>query len=373
MTGVEDMKKFISQLREQYNKKLPFVAYNGPNEAIVKAVFQFTNDMHLVEDFKESGFIFAPFNGNDNVVLIPFDEQIEALYKNDSKKVIGIESLPISEDLQVKEKHKFRVNKGVEGIKSGDFEKVVLSRKLHVDTVHDAIQLFENLLALYTKAFVYIWYHPKVGCWLGATPEVLLKTRGIHFSTMALAGTQLYAENLTWGSKEQREQQLVTDFITEAISTLNVSFKQGNPYTVKAGNLAHIRTDIEGCFDKREQANVGDLIAQLHPTPAVCGMPKQPSKAFILENEGYDREYYTGYLGELNKENIRGRNRRNTENGAYRVGVKESKLYVNLRCMKYNNKNVSIYVGGGITKDSIAALEFEETTNKSKTMLRALL
>ena len=367
------MEEFISQLKEQYSKALPFVAYNGPNEAIVKGVFQSTNDLHLVKDFNESGFVFAPFNNNDDVILIPFDEQIEVLYDSSSEKVSTVETLSISEDLEVKKQHELRVNKGVDSIKSGDLEKVVLSRKLHVDTKHDPIKLFENLLALYSRAFVYIWYHPKVGCWLGATPEVLLKIRGVHFSTMALAGTQLYADNLTWGNKEQQEQQLVTDFITDAISQLNVSFKQGVPYTVKAGNLAHIRTDIEGRFSERAQLNVGDLIGQLHPTPAVCGMPKQLSKAFILANEGYNREYYTGYLGELNKEKVRGRNRRNTENSAYRLGVKESQLYVNLRCMKYDNQSVSIYVGGGITKDSNPTSEYEETTNKSKTMLRALV
>ena len=366
------MEKFISQLREQYDKKLPFVAYNGPNEATLKAVFQLNDELHIVNDFNESGFVFAPFNIDQPVVLIPFDKELETIYKNGSGKVLAAEQLSITEDLQVKEEHELRVASGVNSIKTGDFDKVVLSRKLEVNTSLDAIRLFENLLALYAKAFVYLWYHPKVGCWLGATPEVLLKTRGAQFTTMALAGTQVYADNVTWGNKEKQEQQLVTDYITAAISKLNVSFKQGNPYTVKAGNLAHIRTDIEGCFSEREQINVGDLIEQLHPTPAVCGMPKQSSKAFILANEGYNREYYTGYLGELNKENLRRRNRRNTENRAYRLGVKQSQLFVNLRCMKYDNNNVTIYVGGGITKDSDPALEFEETINKSKTMLRAL-
>ncbi len=79
------------------------------------------------------------------------------------------------------------------------------------------------------------------------------------------------------------------------------------------------------------------LIKKLHPTPAVCGLPLESSKEFILKNENYKRTYYTGFLGELNltKEN------KNT-----------SELFVNLRCMEIKNSSAFIFVGGGITKES---------------------
>jgi isochorismate synthase len=73
------------------------------------------------------------------------------------------------------------------------------------------------------------------------------------------------------------------------------------------------------------------VISVLHPTPAVCGLPKQEAKDFILENEGYDRKYYTGFLGELNKE-------------AFNKETLKSDLYVNLRCMKIKDNQAHLYV-----------------------------
>ncbi len=91
----------------------------------------------------------------------------------------------------------------------------------------------------------------------------------------------------------------------------------------------------------------------MHPTPAVAGYPKQKAIDFILENENYNREFYTGYFGFINKD-------------------KSSKLFVNLRCMQIEKKKLSVYVGGGITKDSNPLNEWQETEDKSKTLLSVL-
>ena len=108
----------------------------------------------------------------------------------------------------------------------------------------------------------------------------------------------------------------------------------------------------------------------MHPTPAVCGFPKQVAKDFILENENYDRAFYTGFLGELNlkQSKTRNTNRRNVENNAYAVVKTQSNFYVNLRCMQLQEAKALIYVGGGITKDSNPEKEWEETVNKTKTI-----
>ena len=76
---------------------------------------------------------------------------------------------------------------------------------------------------------------------------------------------------------------------------------------------------------------------------------------FILKNEAYDREYYTGFLGPMNE----GEN-------------KETNLYVNLRCLKFEGGEVSIFVGGGITSESIPEAEWEETQHKCQTMMALL-
>lgn len=106
----------------------------------------------------------------------------------------------------------------------------------------------------------------------------------------------------------------------------------------------------------------------MHPTPAVCGLPKDISKAFILKNENYNREFYTGFLGELNIKERKSRNvnRHNIENDAYASVKNVSNLYVNLRCMQLVNNHAIVYIGGGITKDSIPEKEWEETVSKSQ-------
>ena len=80
------------------------------------------------------------------------------------------------------------------------------------------------------------------------------------------------------------------------------------------------------------------------------------------------------FLGELNlQKNVqRSRNRRNVENLAYRAVKQETALFVNLRCMKIEDKLASIFVGGGITKDSNPEAEWEETVNKAQTMKKVL-
>jgi isochorismate synthase len=132
-----------------------------------------------------------------------------------------------------------------------------------------------------------------------------------------------------------------------------------------------LKTSISG---KVKPDLLPDIIVRLHPTPAVCGLPKESSKSFILENENYDREFYTGFLGELNftSEKKRNSNSRNVENGAYRAIKKSTELFVNLRCIQIVDALAFIYVGGGVTKDSDSEKEWEETINKSHTMLRVL-
>jgi isochorismate synthase len=275
--------------------------------------------------------------------------------------------------------HEDLVQKGIDAIKEGKLRKVVLSRTESVQHQLKVIGIFKNMLKKYNTAFVYLWFHPETGAWLGATPETLLQVERNKFRTMALAGTQAFQEstNVEWGEKEKEEQQIVTDAILENLQELSSgsgSIKASKPYSARAGNLLHLRTDISGTFNS-DSFNLHDLIKALHPTPAVCGLPKEPAKKFILENEGYDREFYTGFLGELNlkTETKRNSNRRNQENQAYASISKQTSLYVNLRCIKLEAGVANLFVGGGITAGSNPSLEWEETVNKSHTMKAVLV
>lgn len=367
---------FFEHIQNQLDKKLPFVVYKKPDTSAVKGLLQSDAAVYTSADFIESGFVFAPFDAENETFLIPIENSTR----------IEHEFLPSNEDDiskktnqnpgNQKEFHVNLVQKGIEIIKNNHLKKVVLSRREVVQSLEiNAIDLFKKLLHTYTTAFVYCWYHPKVGLWLGATPETLLSIRGNQLKTMSLAGTQAFegSTDVVWKEKEKEEQKLVTDFIVRSLEASVDSILVSEIETVKAGNLLHLKTTIQANF-KPGALNVKQLLKAIHPTPAVCGFPKDEAKAFIIENEGYPREFYAGFLGELNMKETttRNTNRRNVENNAYAVSRSVSNLYVNLRCMQLKDEHVYIYVGGGITKDSDAEMEWEETVHKSQTIKRVL-
>ncbi|MFD2518488.1 chorismate-binding protein [Salinimicrobium flavum] len=378
---------FFERLRKHYEQNLPFIAYRKPEATGVQAFLQQNADLYTTEDFTESGFIFAPFDDRKKTILIPENASekliFEQVFSEEASTSVDSPKEEISEEK--KSAHIQLVSKAVLALKTGEMDKVVLSRKEDVKLKEKApLKLFRELLKTYPTAFVYCWFHPKVGCWLGATPETLFKVEGTRFKTMALAGTQKYTGTMevTWGGKEKQEQQFVTDSIVENLKQSGVeNLKISAPYTVRAGNLLHLRTDITGIMHSKAVRSDGStegisgIISVLHPTPAVCGLPKEKAKEFILSEEGYDREFYTGFLGELNlqKNTQRSRNRRNVENLAYRAVKKETALFVNLRCMKIEAEKAELFIGGGITKDSVPEDEWQETVNKAETMKKVLL
>jgi isochorismate synthase len=134
---------------------------------------------------------------------------------------------------------------------------------------------------------------------------------------------------------------------------------------VKAGNLVHLKTMISA--ELKTNTGLKQVITSIHPTPAVCGLPKKEAKEFILKYENYEREFYTGFLGELNFEVTKTSRsgRKNVENRAYTMTKNSTQLYVNLRCMQIKNDQALIYVGGGITEISNTHNEWEETVSKS--------
>lgn len=370
---------FFDYLEKQYSDKLPFVAYKKPNQSKVKVILQSDDLLHCSNDFSESGFVFAPFDDTEDAILIPTNSSkaLEIEISEASRSYLDCELNSNNEvtNLVASTKHLDLVKKAITAISSTILKKVVLSRREAITLKNDnPINIFKKLLQSYASAFVYIWYHPKVGLWLGATPETLLGIVGNNLSTMALAGTQSYkgTPEVVWGDKEKEEQQMVTDFVIESLQSSVKDIHVVPVETAKAGNLLHLKTKITGRM--HSQSTLLGLVKSLHPTPAICGLPREAAKQFIIENEGYKRGYYTGFLGELNvKETTsRNRNRRNVENNAYNSVKSVTNLFVNLRCMQIIEGEAYIYVGGGITKDSIPDSEWEETINKANTMKKVL-
>jgi isochorismate synthase len=353
------MKPLLDKAQHQYEQNLPFILYKKPNDPTIIGLFQQNDIVFSVTDFTEKGFVFASFDGN-KTFLIPENESETIRVDFQKKEVVVAENQSNFPDEIVKNSFKNLVAKGIQAIGNNEFKKVVLSRKETLDLVDfDLMEAFEKLVQLYPTTFVYCFYHPKIGTWLGATPEQLLKANETQFQTIALAGTQKDAglNEVIWAKKEQEEQQFVTDYIVEKIKDLASVVVVSKPYSLKAGSIWHIKTDISGTLNS--SSSLQQVIQLLHPTPAVCGLPKDKSKAFILENENYDRSFYTGYLGELNMEN-------------------KTDLFVNLRSMeiefdsKLPKTKARLFMGCGITKDSIPEKEWEEGINKSTTLKRVL-
>lgn len=353
------MEIFFESIWSQFVNEKPFVIYNKPNSDKTIAFLALDSELVYDQKLQKKGFVFAPFDGDDFVF---FDE--------DNCEVIKHKGVDFSEPInsyadvfpsdEVKEFHLNLVQNGVDAIVSGAFLKVVLARKETVKAnQNDFISYFKKLIQLYKSAFCYCFYHPKVGMWLGATPEQLVKFDENKISTVALAGTQLFFDNqqVVWGEKEKEEQLFVTQFIEESLQPFVDEIEKTKPYSALAGNLLHIKTDIKAV--KKDSVLLTDVLLALHPTPALCGLPKQEAKQFIIKNEGYSREFYSGFLGEINKDfelNTAGK----------------SDVFVNLRCMKLDKNEAHLFIGGGITKESNPLNEFQETINKSQTIKKIL-
>jgi len=346
--------ELFQKIRSQYENGLPFVAYALPSNDEVVCLLQENDHVYTANHFSENGFVFAPFNVGDTLFLP--ESHIESL----SASISDVKSVPfgIHSEMDISEKETYNtlLEKAISFISEGNASKIVTSRTSKFSLHNfDLKLLLERVMALYPMAFRYVWFHPESGLWCGASPEILITTKGNKFETMALAGTLLYEPDLPpqWTKKEINEQKWVVDALTDNLEKVSSILEISEVYDHKAGSLVHLRTDFSGTL-KQDGKGLAALVDSLHPTPAICGTPKDVAKKFILENEDYDRSFYSGFLGPIDLE----------------TGY--SQLFVNLRCMKIDDGMANLYVGGGITKDSRPEDEFLETENKLETMRQVI-
>lgn len=257
---------------------------------------------------------------------------------------------------------------------SGEFHKIVLARCRREITSNqpEPAELFIRACESYPRMFVALVSTPRSGTWLTATPEILLEGGQGHWNTIALAGTMKLegtalehfdvpmksrAEHveagmlLPWSEKNIQEQRYVSSYIRNCLERFTTDIAEEGPYTARAGGLVHLRSDFH--FSLMDDNRIGDLVNELHPTPAVCGLPKDETFRFILNHEHTPRTYYSGFIGTLNI------------NGS-------TNLYVSLRCMRIGAGTYDLYAGGGLLRDSIENQEWEETEAKMGTMRKIL-
>lgn len=300
------------------------------------------------------GFVMMPFaesEAHPTVVISP-DRIVNCKYciddfSNLPDKEIGNTTLP-------DECYKSAFEKFSKALNDGIFEKLVLSRceKIHSEII-DVFGSFMKACAAYPRMMVYLAKTPATGIWLGCTPEILLSGEKSHYRTVALAGTMAADDNdirnLVWSEKNKEEQAVVASYIRSRLNVLATVIEEEGPYTSKAGNLVHLKSEFH--FSPKPSCSLTDIINSLHPTPAVCGLPKDEALAFILKNEAYDRSYYSGIVGMLDSSGT-------------------TNLYVNLRCA--NLSDGIAYAGGGLLRQSDVRSEWNETEEKLKTIKKIL-
>jgi isochorismate synthase len=248
-----------------------------------------------------------------------------------------------------------------EAILENRFKKIVLARtkEIPLSKETDIVSIFQKISAEYPAALISLFYTPETGVWLTATPEILASIdRNDIFRTIALAGTQELKQGdsinkAVWSQKEIEEQALVGRYIINCFKKIRLrEYEEEGPRTIQSGNLLHLRTDYSVNTKELNFPELGSVMLELlHPTSAVCGMPKEITLEFIKEHEGLDRKIFSGYIGPVNINS-------------------ESHIFVNLRCANLFSDKVVLYAGAGVTKDSEPEKEFKETELKMEAVGR---
>lgn len=342
--------------------------YRLPGKQKVQILAQKTTELQALREEKKhntlKGFLFAPFQPGKNcpkLLIQPhiFTDELHLPSPHFARNNISVASK--SNVVKLKESgaegFKQLVKNITKEIKQGRFEKVIAARveKAEKPVTFNEVKYFKRLCKKYPDAFVSLTYAGQYGTWIGASPEVLLQVKGTTFKTYSLAGTKANnKKNLKagWGPKEMKEHNIVSRYISRAFSAVTpVAPVLDGPHTVAAGNLLHLRTTF--LYKGVENNQWQKLVKQLHPTPAVAGLPKKEAVKYIIKNEKSPRAYYSGYLGPVNMSG-------------------EISLFVNIRCMQVLKNKVAAYVGCGITRDSKPESEWKESVIKTHTLLSVL-
>jgi len=360
---------FFKAIQLCIKNNLIFAAYRLPHTDSINLVVQkspVSQKVAISSDlFTKAGFLVSPFSEDEtnHCFLIAPDLVYISTDYVDFEELKSIDSIAYPEECfenGVISRKEFinQVNEIKKAIAEKKFEKAVLSRIKIVERNYRSklTEIFQLLCSSYPNAFIYI-FNVAGQTWMGATPEPLLCSHQNELETVSLAGTREYnADNLNlrnWSSKERIEQDLVTQYIENTLSSLEINYLQKKgPYTKKAGNLIHLRTDFTLDFNQ-VNGHIDKLIRQLHPTSAVCGYPKKESMQFILNLENHNRKFYSGFLGPLNID-------------------EKVLLFVNLRCMQILCDKLVLHIGGGITIDSVPEDEWDETEIKADTLLSVI-
>ncbi len=378
-------------------QSVSFAMYRRPQSESIFLVIDFSKGSKISKPEVEAldpGFIFGPFMESTSNPIWYIKADVLLILDNGSTKMHINPNLSASDALDrflattysksngshsprfyqatspkgnpdnPKEEYLDLVQSSMKAIRNGLFQKVVPARSFQKKLPADfnPLKFFDRLCKTYHSAMVSLVSLPKAGTWIGATPEALLALdRNNTFSTSALAGTQPFDRNMplrdaAWTQKEIEEQAMVSRYIINCFKRIRLrEFEELGPRTINAGNVIHLETKYTVNMDEVQYPQLGSVMLELlHPTSAVCGLPKIPAMEFLEKNEKIERSYYSGYLGPVNIN-------------------KEVLIFVNLRCMQLVAENACVlYSGAGVTANSNPEKEWAETNLKMKTLLEVM-
>lgn len=255
------------------------------------------------------------------------------------------------------------VQEATKAIRAGKADKIVLAREMRVGFEREAsiAAILQQLSQTHSKSYIFA-FENEDNCFLGATPERLVKVENKKLLSTCLAGTaprgatpsedEAIGKALLNDEKNRKEHDFVVQMIRQAIEGCagNITVPE-EPSLMALKHLQHLYTPVEANLDDRY--TILDVVKRLHPTPALGGMPRQNSLAFIREHEKLDRGWYGAPVGWLDA----------NENGEFAVAIRSALIQGN---------EASLFAGCGIVKDSTPEAEYEETMMKFIPMLSVL-
>ncbi len=246
-------------------------------------------------------------------------------------------------------------------IAAGDFDKVVLAREVRVtaDAALPRLALLERLRRAFPGCFTFA-----VGDLVGASPELLVSRAGDTVRAHPMAGTiprggdpttdARMAASLLASAKDRQEHQITIDMVWETLLPFSSYVdSEPEPSIVAVANVQHLATMVEGRLS-HPPASVLELVAALHPTPAVAGWPVAPALAYIAAHEGIDRDRYAGPVGWVD----------GAGNGTWAVGIRSAIV---------EGRVARLFAGVGVVADSDPAAELAETEAKFQAVLSAIV
>ena len=358
--------KMLDQLLS-YNDR--FVIYKLPESKELILILQTEKHPQIYKDlldFKDKqGFVISPFSvSKDNpIIIISPDIKLEGedeIFKClgsylSNKEISSSSSLSVNKDKGLSTYSAYQSIFDVfhDKIEKGIANKLVLSftKDLDRDSSLSIGIVFLKAIEKYTDNFVYLCNTPESGSWLGCSPEILLSGKGDQWKTHALAGTKKIVSGtskISWDEKNIREQAIVFDYIQNNLRKIGIDATSNVAKTIQSGDLVHLQSEFT--FKADNPNRISEILSLLHPTPAVCGYPREEALDIILKHEGYNRSYYSGFIGPYNIES-------------------NTNLYVNLRCMQVFEDSLRLYAGGGIMPQSTVDSEWQEIEYKMQTIL----